>query len=97
VTPHGLQAKGPGGVLRVAGREAARLGAWSFTYTAEGWRLTAPLAESDPYWLDSEGPFLLRLVVGKAGVWTWRGLSQDRIAWDAESITVTGEGEPEVG
>jgi hypothetical protein len=95
--PHGLTASGSGGVLRVAGREAARLGRWSLAYTAEGWRLTAPLVQHDPHWLESGGPFLLRVIVGKAGVWTWRGLSAERVGWDADSVTVTGEGEPEVG
>lgn len=93
----GLTANGSGGVLRVAGREAARLGRWELAYTAEGWRLTAPLVQHDPYWLESGGPYLLRLLVGKSGVWTWRGLPQERVGWDATGVTVTGEGEPEVG
>lgn len=93
----GLTAKGSGGVLRVAGREAARLGRWDLSYTAEGWRLTAPLVAHDPHWLESGEPFLLRVVVGTTGVWTWRRVPPDRVGWDATSITITGEGEPEVG
>lgn len=95
--PQGLTAKGLRGALQTSGRLAAQLGGWELTYTAEGWRLTAPLVQHDPHWLESGGPFLLRLNVSGSTVWTWRGITEEQVGWDATSITVTGEGEPEGG
>lgn len=93
----GIRARGRGGRLSVGGRPAADLGAWTFGFGPDGWRLEGDLRSSDPYWLDQEGARRLRVTPSEASVWTWPDAQIRDVVWDAERITITGEGEPQRG
>lgn len=80
----GFAASGASGSLRIGGRQAAGLGPWSLRAAEPaGYVLTAPLTDTDPYWLDSGGPFELRLTLARS-VWRWRNVSP---TLDATTIT----------
>lgn len=82
-----LGVEGVSGEVRVGGRVAARLGAWSATRdkAADAWQIGAALAEVNDLWLDGPGPFELRLHIGRS-VWRWRGVDLQR---DGGSVSIT--------
>lgn len=91
-------ASGVTGELRVGYQVAARLGAWGVDGTPDGrWSFTGRLVESNAYWIESPGPFTLRLEIRLASgprYWQWRGLSITERS--PQSITIHGNGSPEV-
>ena len=84
-----MKARGTAGQLRVGGRMAATLGAWSHEGTAAEWQVEAETLDIDEYLFESGGPFHLRLYVGEQ-IWQWRGVTVS----GRERVTITGEGRP---
>lgn len=93
----GFTASGTTGTLRIGGRQAAGLGQWSLRAAEpapgepEGYVLIAPLTETDPYWLDTGGPFELRLTLSRS-VWRWRNVAP---TLDATTLTARLTSPPE--
>jgi len=64
-------ADGPSGSIKVGGRQAAKLGVWQLEATGLWSAATARVLSQDDYWLDSAGPFDVRLQTAFQ-TWRWR-------------------------
>lgn len=82
---------GASGSLRVGGRVAATLTHWEARSGEQDTTITARLEEKDDYWLDSGGPYELRLVLSRS-TWRWRNVSP---ALDATTLTARVTTPPE--
>jgi hypothetical protein len=87
-----VTANGAGGELRLAGRVAATLGAWTLQRSEGGAVLTATLATQDAYWLSQGERFELRLPLGNVRLWRWRRAT---VRLDGNRATIHMEGNPE--
>lgn len=86
-----MKARGRSGRIRVGGREAAALGRWKLTGTSLQWTVEADLISTDEFLMASNGPFEVRLNVGR-GEWIWRKASLGESA----PLTITVSGRPEM-
>ena len=92
----GVTAKGPSGVIRVGGRLAGTLGAWSLDSQSGIVTVKAKPGELDPYWLEMPVKHEVRLHLGNGMIWRFRNL---RTTLMGDSVEISGErqrGEPEV-
>lgn len=89
-----LTASGPSGEIRVGGRQAAKLGKWTYQTDGKGgWTCSAALAAvTDAYLMDSSGVRELRLHAGSQ-TWRYRGVT---ISATGASMTASGQGKYEV-
>lgn len=60
-----MNIKGTKGELRLGGRIAVQLGDWTFSGGSKEWSLSAKVESKDTYLCDLDGPFELRLKIGK--------------------------------
>jgi hypothetical protein len=89
-------AVGQAGQVRVGGRVAAELGAWTLHTTGHGpegtpqWEVAAPVKTFDDWLLDAGGIFELRLEIGQR-IWRWKGVN----VFGRDQMVINGEGHPE--
>jgi hypothetical protein len=88
-----LDLSGAKGELRTAGRWVATLsGVTCHVSPAEAMSAGGRIDKYDAYWMEHGSRYVLRLDMGKR-VWQWRDVTA---TVDGDSISITGQGRPEI-